>query len=352
LIFFLGCSSDEYQQAEKNYLDAKSSHHINQLVTSLTVLVKLAPEQYSPLLFKAKQAKIKLLESKEYIHQKNYYLAYITSHDSLNYTHTIESKEILIESGSVFLPLFKAKKYLEKSYQPLDLTPLSQYKALPILDWNLIELNKLLNKLSENIQSLEKAMSIIKTTNIPTIDSLYSDLMLLETRIKNQLQLFEKAQDYLIDLALYHNATLLINLNRKLSDENITISQIFNKNKTNIAMRPFAEKAKALYAANKNVIENMFFSASSKTKKRHQLWYEIWKKLENDILDPKDGFVDYSHNTKHRNERLALYVNDVKIQLPTIEENNMINSIDFFQDNKTISTLIEKLKKDRRYFNS
>ena len=44
-LFLLGCSSDKYKQAEQAYLQAKSTHNITQLVTSLTILAKLDPEK-------------------------------------------------------------------------------------------------------------------------------------------------------------------------------------------------------------------------------------------------------------------------------------------------------------------
>jgi hypothetical protein len=352
-VFFIGCSSDEYKQAEQKYVQAKSSHDIDQLVTSLTVLARLAPEEYSPVLIKAKQAKIKLLESQSYIEQKNYYLAYLSSHDSLNSMYSLESKKILIKSGSVLFLLLKAKKNIDKSYQHSLLTfeSLSHYKELTPLDWDLIELNALLKKFTKNILSLEASISIMKAINTPTINSLSSELLLVQLSIENQLQRYKTAQNYLIDIALYHNATLLITLNNKLSEESFTISQVFNKSRITKAMRPFIDRSKDKYASSKNIIENIYFSSSSKTKNRHSEWFNKWQRLEKDIFDPIDGFVDYSLNAKYRNERLMAYVKENKIQLPT-EKNNIINSTGFFQESKTISSLIEKLTKNSRFFNS
>jgi len=352
-LFCLGCTSDEYQQAEQAYLQAKSSHNISQLVTSLTVLARLAPEEYSALSLTAQQANVKHLESKKYIEQKNYYLAYISSHDSLHKMYSVESKEILEESGVVFLPILKAKKNLDDSYQhhPLDIASLAHYEELPTLDWDLIELNSLLKKFSENIRSLEKSIGLINTISPPSFSSLSSEILSIELRIKNQHLRYKQAQNYLIDLALYRNAKLLISLNQKLSKENITISQIFNDNKIDDAMRPFLEKSINKYAANKNVIENIFFAASTNAKKHHSVWYKKWQRLEAEIFEPIGGFVNYSLYAKHTNERLMVYVNKKKIQLPTIEKQTMI-SLDFFQENKVISALIEKLAKDSRFFNS
>jgi len=352
-LFCLGCTSDEYQQAEQTYLKAKSSHNINQLISSLTVLSRIAPEEYSALLLKAQQANVKLVESKKYIEQNNYYLAYISSHDSLHKVYSVESKKILEESGLVFLPILKAKKNIDKSYQhhPLDITSLAHYEEVPTLDWDLIELNSLLKKFSNNIHSLEKSIGLINTINSPPLSSLSPEILSVELRIKNQLLRYKQAQNYLIDLALYRNAKLLISLNQKLSKENITISQIFNDNKIDDAMRPFLEKSINKYAANKNVIENIFFSASTKAKKHHDVWYKEWQKLEEEIFEPIGGFVNYSLYAKHTNERLMAYVNKKKIQLPSIEKQPM-GSLNFFQENKVISALIEKLAKDSRFFHS
>jgi hypothetical protein len=351
-VFMLGCSSDEYLQAEVSYLKAKSTHNIHQLVTTLTVLARLASDEYSPLLLKAKQAKGKLLESQKYIEQENYYLAYLSSHDSLHKLYSNESKEVLVKSGSALLPLLSAKKKFDKLYQhPLvALTPLSHYKETPIADWDLLELNARLNKLSENIITLESSINTIKTIDTSSLNSLSSELLLIEFRIKNQLLQIKQTQDYLINLALYRNAKLLITLNHKLSAESFSISQVFSKKKTNIAMRPFINKSKNKYASNKNVIENIFFAASSKAKKRHMVWFSEWKRLEKEIFEPTDGFVNYSLNTKHRDDQLNIYVNDNIIQLPVIDKETT-HPMDIFKENKTIHILIEKLAKDSRFFN-
>jgi len=352
-VFILGCSSDEYQQAEVLYLKAKNTHNIHQLVTTLSVLARLSPQEYSPLLLKAKQAKVKLLESQKSMEQEDYYLAYISSHDSMHKLYSIESKEVLVKSGGLLLPLLNAKKKFDKLYQhPLvALTPLSQYKESSIIDWDLLELNARLSKSSENMNTLKSSINTIKTINTSAVNSLSSEIRLIELHIENQFQQIKQTQDYLINLALYRNAKLLITLNHKLSEESFSISQIFSKNKTNKAMRPFINKSKSKYAASKYIIENMFFAASSKAKNRHKQWFSKWKKLEKDILEPADGFVNYSLNTKYRNERLMAYVNDNLIQLPVMESKTT-NPMNIFQENKTIRILIEKLAKDSRFFNS
>ena len=116
-------------------------------------------------------------------------------------------------------------------------------------------------------------------------------------------------------------------------------------------MLPFINESKNKYAASKYIIENMFFAASSKAKNRHKELFKKWQRLEKDILEPTDGFVNYSLNAKLRNERLLVYVNDKLIQLP-VKESQTKNPMNIFQENKTIRILIEKLAKDSRFFNS
>lgn len=351
-LFLLGCSSDEYKQAEQAYLQAKSTHNITQLVTSLTILAGLAPEEYSSILFKAQEAKDKLIESQKYLEQKNYYLAYLSSHDSLQKMYSMESKKILIKSGNVLLPLLKAKKNLDKTYQhhPSVLASLLRYKESPILDWDLLELNALLNKFSENIISLEKATNTIKAIDTSSLHSLSSELISIDLQINSDLQRFKLAQNYLIELALHRNAQLLISMNHKLSAESFTISQMFNRNKTNIAMVPFINSSKNKYAPSKNIIENMFYASSSKDKHRHIEWFTKWKVLEKDILEPLDGFYDYSLNMKQRNKQLMTYAIEENSQLPNIK-NNHLNIMTSFQENKIIRELIKNLATNSRFFN-
>lgn len=350
-IFIWGCSSDELIQAEQTYLKAKSTHQINQILTSLQVLTKLAPKKYKPLLEKATQAKNKLQTSKKYIEQKNYYLAYLASHDSLQHMYSIEGRAALEESGNVFAPLLKAKKRLNKYYQhhPLDAASLASYQKSPTLDWNLIELNLLLNKFSLNISTLESSKNIIKAIPLSPMNSLSAEILLIEQRIENQLQRFQLARNYLIDIALYRNAKLLVSANHTLTAENINISQIYNNNRIDKAMQPLVVKTIKQYAPNKNVIENMFISASGKAKKHHKVWFKKWQRLEKEVLEPVNGFVDYALYAQHRNEQLMAYINKEKIELPLIP-NNIVNSNSFFQEIKAILELIEKLEKDSLFF--
>lgn len=350
---FLGCSSDQYQQAKQSYLQAKSTHQINQLITALTDLAKIAPEEYAAHLFKANQAKIKLLEAQKHIKQNDYYLAYLASHDSLQQMYSIESKKILRKSGTALLPLLKAKESIDKSYQhhPLALASLSRYKELPTLDWDLLALNKLLNQLSENILLLETSTNIIKTVNSPALNSLSSELLLIELRIENRLQRFTMAQNYLIGLALHRNAKLLTKLNNKLAGESLTISQVFNKKRENKALLPFIESSQNRYAASKKVIENIFYASASKSRSRHLAWFKKWRSLEKDILEPTGDILDYSLSSESRNEQLMEYVSEKKSRLPELETKR-INLKNLFHENKVISALVKKLAKDKRFFTS
>jgi hypothetical protein len=347
LLFCLGCSSDENEKAELIYQQAKSRHNIDELVEALTVLERLGDVKYLPKLLKAKQARRKYLDSVKHMREKNYYLAYLSSHDSLQQMYSVESKTVLIESGGILLPLIKVKDIFERSKQIPRL--FSQYKNLPIIDWNLLEVNLSLKEYSKNISSLEKAMRIISKMKTNYTNRLLPELNIIELKFEVQLKQIHKEQKYLIDLALFRNAELLIKLNDKLSQENFSISQIFNKNKIDEAMVPFIVKAKNRYALNKYIIENMFFAASFKAKKHHMIWFEKWKELERDILEPTDGFIDYSHKTSLRNERLALYVDKTKIDLSKIKE-DILKSDSIFKESKVIRGLIDKLSKDHRFF--
>jgi len=146
-LIFTGCSSEEYKQAEFEYLQAKSDHNIIPLVESLTVLARLDPEEYSPSLLIAKQAKNKLLAAQKHTEQKDYYAAYLSSHDSLQQLFNTGSKKILLKTGGELLPLSNAKENIEKSYHHprLSHSPLSDYKAMSMHDWDLIEQTPSLN---------------------------------------------------------------------------------------------------------------------------------------------------------------------------------------------------------------
>ena len=115
-------------------------------------------------------------------------------------------------------------------------------------------------------------------------------------------------------------------------------------------MVPFINSSKNKYAPSKNIIENMFYASSSKDKHRHIEWFTKWKVLEKDILEPLDGFYDYSLNMKQRNKQLMTYAIEENSQLPNIK-NNHLNIMTSFQENKIIRELIKNLATNSRFFN-
>ncbi len=349
-LIFTGCSSEEYKQAEFEYLQAKSDHKIMPLVDSLTVLARLNPDEYSSSLQIATQAKAKLLAAQEYVEQKDYYAAYLSSHDSLQQLFNSASKKILLKTGVGLLPLIRAKEGIEKSYQHplLSHSSLSDYKAMPMDDWDLIELNTTLKGLSENIYLLEESKDHIKELYRPNYESLSAELLQLEHEINNRQVDVKFVQNYLLNLALNRSAELLIRLNEKLANESITISQLFNRNKVEAAMRPFIESSQEKYAASKYIVENMYYASSVKNKKLHTAWFKKWQLLEKSILEPSTDFEYYSEQAKHRKTALMNYTNPQKISLPTTEESPP-SLLAYFQKKTAIAVLVDRLVIDKRF---
>ncbi|MFT5294679.1 MAG: hypothetical protein ACI9YH_000687 [Colwellia sp.] len=349
-LFLIGCSSEEYSDAMHSYQQAKSTSHISSLVASLEVLARLNPEKYFPELTIAKSAQLQLLQAQRYLKQENYYEAYLSSHNSFRQLYTVDSKEILKKSGVVLLPILKAQGVISKSYLNLPLLPekLLSFSAVPVTEWDLIKVNTLLKKMSENILTLKASLNTLQTVEKNSMGTLSVELLQWEAVIGKQIQSYQQTKNYLINLVLYRSASVLININKKLFNQSLPISTLFSSKNEKKAMTPFFNKAQKEYIAYQQLIENIYFSSSQKTSENHTDWYKKWKKIETSILKPEISLSDYSFKAEERIKNLQPYLNNDNIKQPQLDE--YIDNFSIInQQYVNLNILIEKLMKDAKF---
>ena len=346
----IGCSSEEYTSAMDSYQQAKSTSHISSLVASLEVLARLNPDEYFPELTIAKSAQLQLFKAQKNLDQENYYEAYLSSHDSFRKLYTVESKEILKKSGVVLLPILKAQGTMKKSYLNLPLLSeeLLSFNAVPVTDWDLIKVNALLKQLSKNILTLKTSLNILQTIEKNNIGTLSVELLQLEDVHRKQIQSYQQTKDYLINLALYRSANVLININNTLVNQSLPISTLFSSKNEKKAMVPFFNKAQQKYTEYQQLIENIYFSSFQKTNENHIDWYSQWKKIEASILKPETSLSDYSLKADERIKNLQPYLNNDNITQPKldayIDDFSIIN-----QQYADLNNLIENLTQDAKF---
>ena len=343
LLLLASCSSAEYKEALRAYESAKSSQNIQQLTAALSTLARLAPDEYQVEFVKTKKAKILLEQAQNYQAQNNNYAAYLASHQSYRSIPNQAAKDILVSTGDTLSPLLQAKNSIDHSfeYRPKQLTKLfEKYRVLPVDEWDLIEVNSSVTKLSKAIKELQKAHELV----IPNISEL--EVALLQTVIAEQIIIVSKARDYFSNLALYHSAEVLKALNIELSNESSTLLSLVRTKFAKKSMEPSFLKANSHFLPFQELIENMSLAANLSKKDIHADWYENWINIVNATLEPSDNFENYPIKKSYRNKQLDVYLNKNRISIPILSEAYSDKSA-LYKNLPTIVSLTEKLQLDK-----
>jgi hypothetical protein len=345
--FFLiiGCTSPEYDAAIDSYREAKASHLLKPLVVALKKLSKLNPEKFQNELNIAKNAQVKLKEAESYLLNNEFLLAYLASHDSYRTLFSFESQAILIQSGKSFLPIFQAHKnfeyLLEDHFNRLS-QEIENYRQSPVQEWDLVALNQLLIRLSESDKALKDSLIVIKN------QQLYLSIQGLvgwQSSIENQHKIVKQTLDYLISLARYRSANLLLTLNRILAEKSrklLSIYRVAESAKYN--MQHYFVKAQQQYYPYKILVENVSLATQLSQKDIHASWYVKWNELESFILEPKGLFEYYPQSAEGRAEQIHQLLRDNNLNPPDLAQLSINDN--FKEKHPTIYSLIEKLKKD------
>ena len=346
LLLITSCTSAEHKEALRIYELAKSSKDIQQLTIALNTLAQLAPEKYQAELAKAQKAKKLLEQAQQHQTQGDDYSAYLSSHESYRSIPSFDSKQILLSSGKVLLPLLKAQLSIDKSFQyrPKQLKQLlKQYSEHPAEHWDLIKVNTAVEQLSKAVIELNKALTHIENeepnTNI-------SEVSVWQSSIENQLYLTVQARNYFSNLARYHGAKKLIKLNDLLTTESIKLLSLVRPKLAHESMQTSFLKAQNKYANFQNLIANISLAENLNAKDIHAIWYKNWQSIELATLEPQGKFTNYPMRSGDRKKQLTIFLSEEKIRMPVLDQ-ALYNKAEMNQKLPKLTKLIGNLREDK-----
>ena len=346
LLLLTSCSSAEHKEAIRLYELAKENRNIYQLTSALNTLAKLKPEQYQAEFTKVEKAQNLLEQAKIYQTQGDYYSAYLSSHDSYRSIPSLDGKKAVIDSGRALLPLLKAQLSIDESfiYRPKLLSEFFiKHSELPVVDWDLIQINSTVEQLSKALVELDKALVFIKSASD---NAQFSEIFSWQSAIEKQLIIVTEARNYFSNLARYHSAKILIKLNENLSKESRKLLSLVSQKLAQESMEIHFLKAQNKYAPFKNLMANLSLAEKLSAKDIHADWYANWKIIETSILEPEGDFKNYPKHSQYRNKELTTFTERINITIPALKE-AYYNKAAIAQTHPSIMKIIIKLRVDK-----
>ena len=348
LLFLASCSRVDLYFAKQEYQKALSNNKPEAIVNALTVLAELAPETYQAKLRKTQSALEQFEKAKAYISENNFYLAFNLAHDSYRAFPTKESKETLLQSGVKIRYLLDSQTSISRSFRSLPKSidnVIRQYKNKPVTEWDLIELNSLIEQLGASAKDISSTLKLIERKDSailpPEINAWISALKRQELMINN-------IQEYIVNLALFESANVLERLNSKLTQDSINLLALVREELAEETMRPNFARAIEEYQPYFDLNENLALASSPFGNNRHALWYKGWHSVEINVLKPKKAFAKYPETFNQRTRQLGRF--NKKIIAPDLKQGYTSLS-SFITNHQAVYSLVAKLKKDRMLLN-
>ncbi len=346
ILFILSCTSPEYSKALDNYEKAKITHNLPLQIQALKTLAKLKPDVYRSELTKKLMFAESLIQAKKHQTNKNYYQAYIKSHDVYRQSLDPESKTLLIASGKKLTAIIKAQSNIELFFNnhPKHLSEtLTKIAMSPVISWNLIEVNQIVGQLSQNKLVLQSALSSLNNDkNILSIP----EVKLWIIGIKALLDKVTFEQNIIINRARHQSASALLDIHKSLIKESVKLLSYVNSKRASETLTPTFTKATENYAPYQIVIENISLALLLNRADIHARWYDDWERLENNILRPKEPFSDYPKDSDSVDLQLNKLINE-NLSSMTPRNSDIGTITDFYIEYPKINALIKRLKRDK-----
>jgi len=278
------------------------------------------------------------------------YIAYLASHESYRALPTIESKTTLIEIGTKLRYVIDVNTNVVASFESLpqkipDL--LLKYQNLPVLEWDIIETNAVIEQLGKSAKALKRSLVAIERAEE---SNSVAEISKWKIGIDNQLEMITKTQKHLINIALYGGASLLERLNVQLTEDSINLLSLVRENLAEAAMRPYFIQAQKEYEPYANLAVNLSLASSTTQRNTHAQWYQHWSLIETQVLEGDNSFSDYPKLFSNRATQLRLFKEEAQKIVPDL--NRGFSSLSLFMDEYNIMyALIEKLNEDQMILN-
>ncbi len=349
-LLLVGCSRLDLHLAEKAYAQAKTTKQAEPIIVALSTLAMLAPELYQSKLNSAQMALVELQKAKSYMAESNFYLAYLASHMSYRTLPTKESKSVLIQVGRKLRYLLNVQANIVKSFQYLPKSIpalLSKYKNKPAVEWDLIEVNSVIEQFVSSAKAIKRSLTIIE---LEKGTSLSAEIKQWQLALHSQLQMINQIKTHLINLALYSSANVLEKINVQLTEDSANLLSLVRENLAEEAMRPNFIKANEAYQPYYHLNENLALASSSSRGNSHATWYSSWHSIEVEILESSASFSEYPLVFTDRAKKLSLFKDEAMTTELNLEQGFFkLNS--FIGNHQAIYSLIDKLNRDRMILN-
>lgn len=332
------CTPSKYDIALTNYQNAIEEKNLTLLLPALTILSQLAPEEYSAELKQIINANKQYLQAVNYLEHANPYLAYITVHDSYQKFPSVQSKDVLLKSGKVMLPLLRVNSALKQSIKQLP-SKLQEmvlsYDETPVTEWNLIDVNQLLEKINQSLFALTNANTILKRNGISNYST---ELSLWSASIQAQKQQLLLIKNHIIHSSLNQSALQLQLHNQILVDNSEELLSLVHEKLALQSLQSLFIKTQQQYQPYREANQNISLASSAGNSNKNATWYSRWRQLEDDTLTLPTSVDDYIMTAKQRANEINDYINQKKI---TVDVSSKLLAP------LSINILIKKLKKDK-----
>lgn len=269
----------------------------------------------------------------------------MNGHNSYRSYPTKESKAVLLKAGSKIRYVVDVHKNVVKSFQHLPkplIDILVKYQSLPVFEWDIIEINTVIEDLGKAASLINNSLSIIEREQLKLE---FTEIKTWQMGLNNQLAMITQTQTHLINIALYSSINMLEELNTQLSEDSTNLLSLVHETLAEETMRPKFIKAKEEYEPYSNLTINLSLASSSAKRNTHAKWYAHWKLMEEQVLESGDSFSDYPVLSSKRAKQLNVYKEETKKLIPNV--NKTFLSVDFFMSKyDTMYDLIEKLNRD------
>jgi hypothetical protein len=348
LALLAGCLQIDIYLAKQDYEKAQLLSDPAAIIEALTRLALLNPAEYQFKLQEAKSALAKVKQAESYILEGNHFLAFIESYDSYRALPMDTSKKILLQSGGEIRYLLDAHSHISSSFEvvPKSIPKIiGNYENVSVTEWDLIELNGVIEKLVQSRKALNRSLKIIERNN--SLD-VFPALNLWWSALKRQERMIDETQMYIINFALHKSASVLEQLNIQLTDESSNLLSLVRERLAEDAMRPNFVRAIDQYQPYFDLNENLALASSPLRNNTHAPWYRDWHRIEEKVLEPNIAFSQYPDGFNQRAE----YLIQVKKKLLSPDLNQGYASMhDFMESHKVVYDLIHKLNRARMILN-
>ena len=317
------------------------------ILKQLTIIDK---NKYQEKLAQAQETKILIDSIQVFLKDNNYIEAYLSSHRAYRLFPIPQSKKLLVITGKKLVPLLKAYSKIEQSFNiepALFKKQLKTYQQQSPKEWNLVEVNTLIENLNASSASLQEALNIIESIAHIEKSTVLSNW---KVDIHKQMSFIMMSKELLISIAQAVSADVLLTLNEGLVAESQNMLSLIRPSLAEINLQPLFFKAQTNYQPYQTLNENISLANSKQSYNKDSIWYKDWSALEDHVLNISDGLLNYVSTSPSRIKQLHLKKHKYD-QANHLEKFSFKNVNALMKQHTKFSSIIKQLERDKTLIN-